>query len=464
MKSLSFFPFLLLLMVGCQVKQSQAQQVRSSANGPIAQTQSNQGAVKQSVKPLYNSLFPSSGQRLNVLVQLQADKATFGKRPPLDLMLTLDKSGSMRGDKLRDSKTAAMNLVDQLRPDDRVTLISYSSSVNMSRTFEMNTAGKQALKQRIMGVVSGGSTALGPALFRAFDTLRARRDTGRVRHVILMSDGRANVGVSDPAVIGARAANAFKSGISVSSIGVGLDYNEDLMTQVADMGGGRYHFIEKSELIAEILTGELNGIAGTVARDVNLAFENRDGIRLEKAFGYPVSHEAGRSTVRVGFMLASQKRDIMLELVVPPRSGLDIGSAFDIGQIALTYEDLNQDGLRISTAADIPVTVSASLDESKKTENQDVKIRLTELRAAERLKIAAAKTGNGDFSGAKSSLSDALKVMRKQNRATPSKKLRKQIVEFESAYLELDAAPSSATARKRYSKKYKSKAYGASKR
>ena len=87
-----------------------------------------------------------------------------------------------------------------------------------------------------------------------------------------------------------------------------------------------------------------------------------------------MSHEAGRSTVRVGFMLASQKRDIMLELVVPPRSGLDIGSAFDIGQIALTYEDLNQDGLRISTAADIPVTVSASLDESKKTENQDVKL------------------------------------------------------------------------------------------
>jgi Ca-activated chloride channel family protein len=226
---------------------------------------------------------------LNVLVKLQASEAKEKKRPPLDLAVVIDTSGSMRGDKLRDSKRAALELLTTLRPEDRVTLIAYASNVNrLSHRLLVDNEGKETLRTLIMGLRSTGSTALGPALFDAFSALQTIESTMNLRHVILMSDGLANVGEKRPSVIGARAAAAFRAGISVSTMGVGLNYNEDLMTQVADQGGGRYHFIKDSAQIAGILGEELNGLVGIVVWNVVFRFTGSDGVILSKAFGYPV--------------------------------------------------------------------------------------------------------------------------------------------------------------------------------
>ncbi|MEE2756692.1 MAG: VWA domain-containing protein [Myxococcota bacterium] len=425
----------------------------------------SQGAVKATVLPQFSSRHPSQTNDVNILVQLAAAPSITRERPPLDLAIVLDRSGSMRGQKLTDSKLAAIKLIDGLRASDRVTLISYSSSVSRSEAFVMNKVGKEQVKRLVNAISAGGSTALGPALFSAFDTLGEAGNESRVRHVILMSDGIANVGEMNPSVIGQRAADAFRRGISVSTMGVGLDYNEDLMTQVADQGGGRYHFIENSQNIASILADELNGVAGTVARNVRLVFAGQTGVQLIKAFGYPMVDRGRESSIRIGFMTGRQNREVMLRLKLP--KGL-VGDAkpghFLLGGLRLEYDDLNADGLHVQLKETITVGHASSRDAALKTENPLVSIRLSELEAAKKLKIAAAMTEAGNFEGAQKTITQALRSVSHQKSLSPSPRLNNQMEELENAMLDLGQARKSRSAQKRYSKKYKSRAYKSSKR
>ena len=282
-------------LVGCHLTEGQAQSAHSISpeqtapaveslmslpqQGPTSTSgrrtdpsmvKANGAHVRIAVEPQYRHLLFSAEQVLNVRLHLEADDVGSTERPPLDLALVLDTSGSMSGEKLRDAKAAALSLLSSLDRRDRVTLIAYASHVQrIANRVTMDNAGRRHLTQHILGLRAGGSTALGPALEDAAQVLnRSSGGSLMLRHVILMSDGVANVGESRPDILAARARQAFRNGISLSTMGVGLDYNEDLMTKVADMGGGRYHFIEDSANIASVLNDEFQGLVATVARDV----------------------------------------------------------------------------------------------------------------------------------------------------------------------------------------------------
>jgi Ca-activated chloride channel family protein len=455
-----------LALTGCDVNTSQAEE---KAVKQIAQTPTVNGVpgpVTLSTTPHFNAVHFGSNSHLNVLVKLQASEAKEKKRPPLDLAVVIDTSGSMRGDKLRDSKRAALELLTTLRPEDRVTLIAYASNVNrLSHRLLVDNEGKETLRTLIMGLRSTGSTALGPALFDAFSALQTIESTMNLRHVILMSDGLANVGEKRPSVIGARAAAAFRAGISVSTMGVGLNYNEDLMTQVADQGGGRYHFIKDSAQIAGILGEELNGLVGTVARNVVLRFTGSDGVILSKAFGYPVERLGAESKVRIGFMGSKQVREIMLRVALDHGTFNSIKSgSVSLGRVAIEYVDVAADSETKKIQTGIKVNVASNAAASKKTENQDVAIRMGELEAANQMKIAARDAESGNFKGARGSIQqaiDSLSVQYKQNR---SPRLKKQLGELQEAMVDVGSAAASPSARRSYTKKYKAKAYKQSKR
>ena len=182
-------------------------------------------------------------------------------RPPMDIAIVIDTSGRMSGDKIRDEKAAAIRMIRSLNKDDRVTLISYASSVRRHETHVLaNEEGQATLESHIIGLRSSGSTALGPALFDAFDAFESgQTSVSRLSHVILLSEVWRML-VKQTGCLAARCGQAFRQGISVSTMGVGLNYNEDLMTKIADNGGGRYHFIKESSAIAGVLSDEFKGL------------------------------------------------------------------------------------------------------------------------------------------------------------------------------------------------------------
>jgi len=414
------------------------------------------GTVAVQVVPQYETLY--SGDKVaNLLVRLMGNGDAAPRRAPLDLALVIDRSGSMSGDKIRDVKTAALEFVNTLQPEDTVTLISYSDDVQQHTTrLPANAEGKDALRKALLGLRSGGMTALGPAMMRALGTTEAgKRDDLRMAHVMLMSDGLANVGEKNPVALGRRAAAAFAAGVSVTTLGVGLDYNEDLMTKLADQGGGRYHFIKDSNAIAGVLDDEMKGLVATVARSMKISFRLEDGTQVTKVFGYASDKNDGVLTSRVGALAAGQTREVVVRLQMPAMKA----GQLNLGSVSVAFNDVVADGA--ARRIDVPIKWAVTDDETaaKKSENTEVTVRVAELEAADTLELAARAADRGDFNGANDSLQMAIDGLKKQALATPSAKLSREIMDFEEAQVELTQARSSARARKGYTKKFKARAY-----
>ena len=440
--------------------------VLQQASGPVEPAHKLKtapgGTVTVEVVPQYETVF-AGDRTLNVLLRLTGTGDAPAKRPPLDLALVIDRSGSMTGDKLRSVKEAALKLVERLGDRDRVSLMSYSNEVQSHTTrLPVDAEGREALRRHILGIRSNGMTALGPAMIRALQTLeRAEPDGLRLSHVMLLSDGIANVGETSPQTLGVRAASAFTHGVTLSTLGVGLDYNEDLMTRLADQGGGRYHFIKDGAATAQVTDDELNGLVATVARAVEIDLTAPAGVRVEQVFGYPTTTDGTTSHVRVGTLGAGQTREILVRLPLPG----DAAEHLDLGKLAVRFSDVPADG--VARRIDVPLAVRTTPDQkvARATERTEVTVRVAELLSAAQLEAAARATDRGDYDQATSSLQMAIGQLEQKAKKMPrSRKLKAQLAELKDAEAEVTQARGSAKARKAYTKKYKAKAYKSRKR
>ncbi len=445
---------------------NQSPAVLQQATGPLDPahklTTAEGGTVTVEVVPQYETVF-AGDRSLHVLLRLTGTGDAPAERPPLDLALVLDRSGSMSGDKLRSVKAAALKLLDRLGDHDRVSLMSYSSGVQTHTTrLPVDAAGREILRKHILGIRSNGMTALGPAMIKALSTLRhAERDGLRLAHVILLSDGIANVGESNPEALGRHAASSFMHGITVSTLGVGLDYNEDLMTKLADQGGGRYHFIKDGPATAQVLKDEFNGLVATVARSLELDLAAMPGVHVEQVFGYPMSRDGSTAHVRVGTLGAGQTREILVRLTLPPNAPKHL----DLGKLTVRFSDVPADG--VNRRIDVPLAVSTTTDAhlARATERTEVTVRVAEIESAAQLETAARAADRGDFAAATSSLQVAIGNLQEKAKKMPrNKKLARQLTVLKDAEGEIAQARSSSSARKAYTKKYKAKAYKSRKR
>jgi Ca-activated chloride channel family protein len=284
----------------------------------------------------------------------------------------------------------------------------------------------------------------------------AKRGERELAHVMLLSDGQANVGEKNPEILGARAGEAFRKGISVSTLGVGLDYNEDLMTKLADQGGGRYHFIQGTEAIPKVLADEFAGLVATVAASVQLQLRPGPGIKVARVYGYPSREENGVTTIPVGSLGAQQVREIVVRLEIQLETGP--GEAA-LGVLALSGTDLTDNGKKV--AGELALALPKSADEAaiRKSESSEVTVRVAEVESAAQLEAAAKAVDGGDYDKARQVLKDSLVQLEAQQKATPSPKLSKQIEDLKQAESGLDAAKMSAEQEKIYKKEMKVKAY-----
>ncbi len=421
-------------------------------------TSARSGPLGMSVLPQHTVLKATTGRDLNVVLRLQADNTAPGARPPLDLAVVIDRSGSMSsGGKIQQVKQAALNLIDRLGRDDRVTLVSYDHIVTVhGRGLPPWGKGRDRLRHAILGMQPGGMTALGPALVKAIDALRqGQRGTGELQHVLLLSDGLANTGESRPPVIAARAAEAWRHGISVSTLGVGLDYNEDLMTRVADHGGGRYHFIKEAREVSSVLADELDGLSATVARGVEIAIRPGRNTRVVQVFGYPFEVRNDVAIIPVGSLRSGQSRDIVVRLAVEPGAG----DNFEVAAFMTRFRAVAEDGK--THVIDAPLTVALSDDDNavRASEDTEVTVRVADVESATSLEEAARDAEAGDFDQARVKIRGSIDDLRAQQRKTPSPRLEKKIKAMEEAEAGISAARGSASGRKSYIKAQKAQAY-----
>lgn len=431
-----------------------ADEAEPPGDPPVDEGRRNAGVLTASVTPGHAVLAGQPGH-LDVMLELRGE-GEVGARAPLDLVMVLDRSGSMGGEKILAVKQAAIEMLGQLGPEDDVALVSYSSDVQVhGKRRAANDHGKRQIRQELLGLSATGGTALGPALFAALDGLRDHERPDEVMaHVLLLSDGMANEGEQDPAVIARRAQDSFGHGVSTSTLGVGLDYNEDLMTRVADAGGGRYHFIENADAVPRVLSDEVAGLSATVARGIELAIVPPEAMEVERVFGYSTTSREDGVTALVGSLAAQQTRSILMRVSYPAPQG----DAMALGTFDLAFVDASTgkpEVLSLRPEVDVvqtPEQVTAS-------ENVAVTVRVAEIEASEKLRVATEQMEKRNFAEAQGQIESAIQGLEAQNAATPSADLAEQIDEMNSALEDVTKAKTDEKVFRKAKKKNKSKIY-----
>jgi Ca-activated chloride channel homolog len=221
-------------------------------------------------------------------VGLQARDAAKDSLPPANLVFLIDVSGSMNTPQsLPLVQDAMLGLVQQLRPQDKVTLVTYAGSTRVALP-PTSGARKELLADTICGLSAAGSTAGASGIRLAYEQANAAFIPGGINRILLATDGDFNVGVSSTDQLKDMVAQERKHGISLSTLGVGnVSYNDHLMEQVADAGDGKYSFIDTLQEARKVLVNEFTSTLQTVAQDVKLQLEFNPAVVKEyRLIGY----------------------------------------------------------------------------------------------------------------------------------------------------------------------------------
>ena len=257
-------------------------------------------------------------------------------RASVNLAIVLDRSGSMAGEKLARAKEAAIMAIGLLNSRDIVSMVTYDSVVNVVVPATKVT-DKQSIYAAIRNIRDGGRTALFAGISKGAAEVRKFLDKTRVNRVILLSDGLANIGPSTPSELGQLGASLGKEGISVTTIGLGLGYNEDLMTQLAGMSDGHHAFVQNSADLSRIFAAEFNTALTVVANQLTIIIKCANTIRPIRVLGRNAQIIGQNVHVNLNQLSSNQEKFVILEVEIP--AGV-AGETRDLASVDVSYLDL----------------------------------------------------------------------------------------------------------------------------
>ncbi|MFL5355274.1 vWA domain-containing protein [Archangium sp.] len=348
------------------------------------------GSLSMTSRLSHPYIIPGSSD-LFVTVDLTGVEVPGSQRSPVNLAVVIDRSGSMSGYKLQQAKQAARHLVGLLGPEDRLAIVHYGSDVKSLPSLAATPANRERMLQYIEGIWDDGGTNIGAGLHAGRAHLETAKGNYRVNRIILMSDGQATEGITEDAGLTEVVKGIRAEGISVSAIGVGTDFNEDLMQGFAEYGAGAYGFLEDAGQLATLFQRDLQQAATSVARNVELSFTLPEGVMLGEVLGYR-AHQEGR-TVRVPLpdFSSGQVERVVAQLTVV---GTKPGSAVDVTGLKLTYLDLLKDA-GVESAASLSAMVTERQEEVLARQDKDATVYATRAMSAKNLKLAAQALRDG---------------------------------------------------------------------
>ena len=306
---------LLLAKSAKSVKSAEAVRLRVELDRPVLPAEATETAI--------------------VKVSLDGVRPPHVRRVPVNLALVIDKSGSMGGEKIDRAREAAMEAVRRLSADDIVSVIVYDGSVRVLAPARRVGDG-EALIYAISEIQAAGGTNLHGGVVAGAAELRKHIEEGYTHRVLLLSDGQANVGPQTPEALGSLGAQLVREGISVTTVGLGLDFNEDLMTRLARRSDGNTYFVANSGDLARVFNEELGDVLSIVARRVVIEVDFPEGTRPVRLVGREGRVEDNRVVVELNQLYGGQEKFALIEVSVDPARR---ESTREIARASVRYED-----------------------------------------------------------------------------------------------------------------------------
>ena len=253
-----------------------------------------------------------------------------------DIIIVLDRSGSMsEAKKMQYAKAAIWEVLGRLNRNDRFALVSFANNaIVQSPLVHVSATTRDYLNNVVGSINPAGGTNIGDGLNAAISLLDNNRSE-RVRKIILLSDGQVNEGITNPEQLARLAVKATQYGAVLSSIGMGLGFNESLMAKLADYGMGNYSYLEDLSGLGSILSRDLENTRNIYANSSTLDIVLGKGVELIDAGGYPLTH-IGSSTVRVstGQLLSSTNKHFVMTFKIPNENT----GTVSLGSMNLNYQ------------------------------------------------------------------------------------------------------------------------------
>jgi Ca-activated chloride channel family protein len=350
------------------------------------------------------------------------DEESQRSRPPVNLAFVLDRSGSMAGGKLELAKQAVEQSIGRLQSDDRFAVVVYDDVVDVVAPSVLATAdNRRAALRRLAEIQPRNMTNLGDGWLRGAEQVALNLDADGVNRCLLLTDGLANVGMTDRDELAGHAAQLRSRGISTTTFGVGTDFDEVLLQAMATAGGGNFYYIAEGVQIADFITSEVGEALDVVARDVAVEVSVPDGVTVESLSAFSVEQRAGKTVVMLGALVAEQVVQVVLRLNFPyGEVGRETGAV-----LSLTDREGVADGASISLSWAYADGKTNDLQER----DREVDRAVARMFAARARQTATGLNRTGDYPGARTALAAVAKRIR--DYAGHDSELRSIVAELE---------------------------------
>jgi Ca-activated chloride channel family protein len=348
-----------------------------------------------------NALLRGSDGEVYVGVWLDAPEAAEqDERPPLAVSLVIDRSGSMQGDAIVQAREAATRFLHDLKDGDIVSIYAFDDEVSeIVAPTALEPPVRDRLVEAVAAIRPGGSTNLHGGLTKALDAIEHAPDDHPVRRIFVLSDGRANIGPSSAEELGTLAARASDLHAQVTTLGLGLEYDEATLGEIAMRSAGRYHHIAEATELSAVLERELSVMDDTVAFDTVVEIVPADGIEVVSCEGLDLDQDGDRSLIRVGSLSAGQSRHLLVRM----RADTDDEGEKPFAAVRLRYK-MEQEGDEAIEAVALTYRVTTDAGTVDESRNDEVAALSQQYQNARVQQQAAAEITAGNAAAAADTL------------------------------------------------------------
>jgi Ca-activated chloride channel homolog len=324
------------------------------------------------------------------------------KRPILNLGLVIDRSGSMGGDKIKYARQGAIYAVQQLSSSDRLSVTIYDDEVEVIIPSQP-AIEKQEFINRIEKINPGGMTALYDGWVAGATQVSNHFQPDHLNRVILLSDGLANTGETNPDIIGNAVNAASQKGVNTTTMGIGDDFNEDLMQGIALCGDGNYYYIQNPDQLPSIFNAELQGIMATIGQKVSLGIKTLASVELVDLFNDLEKTEFGN--YKLPNLVAGNQIDVALRLKIPA-----MAESVPLVDFRLAYDDNETQSRQVyHHQLQLPVVNSSQWNDYPL--NEEVRAKVAQLIASRAKEEAIINLDRGDIPATRQRLEEAKEEM-----------------------------------------------------
>lgn len=327
--------------------------------------------IAKSAKPF---VIANKKQIIPIKISLRGSELNnSSNRAPVNVSLVLDKSGSMEGEKITQLKEASKLAIGILNEKDSLSLITYDDLAKVVFPGQ-KLSNKNQFISAVNEIKADGSTALFDGVKMGASEVDRLLRKDQVNRILLISDGLANVGPSSPSELAKLGSSLRERNISVSTIGLGLDYNEDLMSKLAQKSDGNHAFVENAEQLSQVFQKEFGDILSVVGQNVTVKIICADGVRPVRVLGREATINGQEITLNLNQIYSGQEKYIIAEVEIPAKPS---NENFKVANIDASYFNLiTKSTNNLSETISVAYTSSEELARDK--ESKDVMVDYVE--------------------------------------------------------------------------------------